>query len=697
MTASPPVCERRDDVRTVLGVSWSDPYEWLRTAPGLADVLDAETRHAAAALAPLAAEAEALAAGHGRDAVRAELGLPQRRGDLWLAPAVGHGGRYPRIVAMPRDAVDGDHVPSVGEVESRGRTLTDLGHLLAGEDVTLGTVQISACGRWVAWTQDATGAEAYTVRAAPTGTADPERVRTLVERTSAGVVIDGAGHVVAVRLDEAHRPATAVRVPLEGGAGSTLHDEHDPARRVRVELTTSGGWLVVTSATRDDARHAVVDACDAQAVARAVPTPPGRGSVAHVVVDGADHLIVTTVGAAGTVCRVGALRGGRPAPADAWHEVARWGPEVTVSTPLALRDHVLVSSRRDGRDVLLAGRWTAGDPPRLDLAPLDLVGAGTGLTLAVQPQWDDDDLIASPASYVQPPAARRVPLRAPAPRRRGGAPRPAVEYVEEVLEASADDGTRVPVTVVRHRATTGPAPLLLSGYGAYGTSVPARYNPMLRHLLDRGGAYAVAHVRGGGERGRAWHDAARGTRKRRSVDDLLACLDHLVACGVADVDRVVLSGASAGGLLMGAALTSAPHRFAGAVLDVPFLDPVTSMLDPEQALTVSDRHEWGDPGTDPAVLAAMRAYSPYENLRPGVRLPPVLVTCRRADSRVAAVECLKWVQRARHDTDGGPVLLLALPGGHTGAGAWQDNVAKAATELVWVTRVLKLGGSTDGR
>ena len=205
----------------------------------------------------------------------------------------------------------------------------------------------------------------------------------------------------------------------------------------------------------------------------------------------------------------------------------------------------------------------------------------------------------------------------------------------------------------------------------------------MRTSVDAGVVYAFAHVRGGGEKGSGWHEAARGLGKPRSFTDFLACRDELVARGLADPARIVAMGGSAGGLLVAASLNADPAAFCGVVADVPFVDPLTTMMKPELPLTISDRKEWGDPLEDPDIARCIRSYSPYHNVRP-VEYPPVLATCGSDDSRVSAVEPLKWINRLRHDATGGPFLLRVRSGGHVGNSTIDDGLREQALEYVWI-------------
>ncbi|KDV02818.1 peptidase S9 [Aeromonas sp. HZM] len=229
------------------------------------------------------------------------------------------------------------------------------------------------------------------------------------------------------------------------------------------------------------------------------------------------------------------------------------------------------------------------------------------------------------------------------------------------------DGVRVPVSLVWRKDITAPKALLLYGYGAYGTPMRPYYQPRVLSLLDRGFVYAIAHVRGGGLLGEPWYREGRGRDKQHSVDDFLAVADALARDPAIDPARLFAMGGSAGGLLVAAALNQAPTRFAGAVLQVPFVDLLGTMQDPELPLTRQEYAEWGNPAI-PGDYAAMRRLSPYDNLHKAP-YPPVYVTGGLHDSQVPYWEPLKWIASLRsHSTGTGPYLLRTeLDGGHLGA------------------------------
>jgi oligopeptidase B len=228
-----------------------------------------------------------------------------------------------------------------------------------------------------------------------------------------------------------------------------------------------------------------------------------------------------------------------------------------------------------------------------------------------------------------------------------------------------------------------PAPLVLYGYGSYEASMDPWFSIARLSLLDRGIVFAVAHVRGGGELGRRWYEDGKFGAKPNTFTDFVACARHLVDVGLTSTDRLAARGGSAGGLLMGAVTNLAPELFRLVVAEVPFVDPLTTMLDPTLPLTVIEWEEWGNPLDHPEPYRWMQSYSPYENVRPG-EYPSILATTGISDPRVGFHEPTKWVARLRDEGHGAdadddrPVLLkVELGSGHGGPSgrydAWRDE------------------------
>ena len=270
------------------------------------------------------------------------------------------------------------------------------------------------------------------------------------------------------------------------------------------------------------------------------------------------------------------------------------------------------------------------------------------------------------------------------------------DYEEHRLWATSDDGAQVPISIVARRGSredegggTRPVPVLLYGYGSYEASMDPYFSVARLSLLDRGAAFAIAHVRGGGEMGRHWYDDGKLLRKQHTFSDFVACARHLVATGWTTPALTVAEGASAGGLLIGAVANQAPGDFGAVVAGVPFVDPLTSILDPSLPLTVTEWDEWGNPLADPEVYAYMKGYSPYENVA-AVDHPAVLAMTSLHDTRVLYVEPAKWVARLRElGTGDRPVLLRTeMDGGHGGPSGRYKGWEERAFENAWVLDVL---------
>ena len=264
-------------------------------------------------------------------------------------------------------------------------------------------------------------------------------------------------------------------------------------------------------------------------------------------------------------------------------------------------------------------------------------------------------------------------------------------YVQERAWATAPDGVQVPLSIVRRAdvALDGTAPAVLYGYGSYEASMDPGFSISRLSLVDRGIVYAVAHVRGGGELGRSWYEQGKMLAKVNPVPAFGACADDLIEAGYTSADRLAARGGSAGGLLMGAVANLAPDRFRAIHAAVPFVDPLTSILDPDLPLTVVEWEEWGNPLADPEVYAYMKSYSPYENVAER-DYPAILATTSLNDTRVLYVEPAKWVAALRHvgaGRNGRAVLLKTeMAAGHGGVSGRYQSWRELAFEYAWIIR-----------
>jgi len=265
-------------------------------------------------------------------------------------------------------------------------------------------------------------------------------------------------------------------------------------------------------------------------------------------------------------------------------------------------------------------------------------------------------------------------------------------YETRLLFAPAQDGEQVPITLVARRdRAPGPSPLLLYGYGAYGVALPDSFDESRFSLIDRGFIYAIAHVRGGTEKGSRWYEDGKLAAKPNTFADFIACARHLCALGLTAPKKIVAEGGSAGGMLMGAIANTAPDIFAAIIAEVPFVDVVNTILDASLPLTPPEWHEWGNPITDAEVFRRLLSYSPYDNVR-AQAYPPILIEAGLTDPRVTYWEPAKWAQRLRdHMQGGGPIVLKTnMDAGHAGAAGRFDELEEVALRQAFA--VAAIGG-----
>ncbi len=375
-------------------------------------------------------------------------------------------------------------------------------------------------------------------------------------------------------------------------------------------------------------------------------------------------------------------RCGRPGREE-WTEVIAGSPDTRLVSADVFGRYLVVEQRHGAATQLrIVDRRTGGQ--RLAAAS----GPHVALALAVNEDYGAAAVTVRTQSLIDPPAWHDVDLASGRWHLRKRQEVPGYDparYVTERITAPAADGTQVPVTIAYRKDRTGPAPCLLYGYGAYESCEWPEFSVATASLLDRGFVYAVAHVRGGGEGGRRWWLDGRLDRKRNTFTDFIAAAGMLADQGWAEGGRIVSRGLSAGGLLQGAAFSMAPQRWRAVVAEVPFVDCVTSMLDPGIPLTINEWDEWGDP-RDPAARAYLASYSPYDNV-PAGRRPGLLVTGSLHDPRVLIHEPAKWVAKLRATgTDGGRLLFRAElgAGAHVGPAGRYDRLRYEAEILSFI-------------
>ena len=590
-------------------------------------------------------------------------------------------------------AGDTDVIPDVASSPAGEEVLLDENRLAEGHDFfALGHADVSPDGTRLAYATDVSGDEHYDLRVIDLATGAP---LAEIPDVAAGGGWAGDGRLVYLRLDEAWRPHEVWLHTLAAGEPDRLIlAEPDERFWLGVEESRDRRVVVIAAESKHSSEVRLFDAADPDAITRVVCAR--RPGLEYAVEVGGDALfIVHNRDAEDFELATAPLEATSD---EQWRPVIPGEAGVRILGVSAYRRWLVVAVRRDGLpgvDVLPlttdggpADRWSVTfDEPLYSVHAAD------------SDDSDTDRIRLVYQSMVTPPQvlqlrlddrSREVLKATPVLDHPLRGPYRATDYVQRREWARADDGTLIPISVM-HRAHTpldGSAPALLYGYGAYEMSSNDRFSIVRLSLLDWGFVYAVAHVRGGGEYGRSWYEQGRLANKPTTFSDFVSCARRLVEAGYTGPERLVAEGGSAGGLLIGAALNLAPDAFRAAHAIVPFVDALTTMLDPSLPLTVVEREEWGDPLNDPAAYALMKGYSPYENIRAGARYPALLVTSGLHDTRVEVTEPAKWVARLRRLVAADPARPILLrvqeAAGHGGPSgryqAWHD----AAFEVAWM-------------
>jgi len=555
-----------------------------------------------------------------------------------------------------------------------------------GDYVALGVREVSPDGRLLAYSADFDGDEVYQlrIRDLATGTDRPEQI----ERSYYGLAWSADSRSVFYTVtDPIYRPYQVWRhdVDTDPDDDVCVYTEDDERFEVFVRLSRSGAVIFIECESRETTETRYILATDARSAPMVVE--PRRRGIEYRAdhadgPGGGDLYLVTNDGA--TEFRL--VKAPVIAPgADGWREVAGESADTRLVACDAFARYLVLTERRGAATQLrVLDRHTGAQ--RLTQAASPHVA----LELADNPDYQAASVTVRTESLIAPPSWHDVDLASGEWQLRKRQVVPGYDparYRTARFAVPAQDGTQIPVTVA-YRAgfgRDGTAPCLLYGYGAYEACSWPEFSLPVASLLDRGYLYAVAHVRGGGEGGRTWWLDGRLDRKRNTFTDFIAVADALAADGWAAPDKIVSRGLSAGGLLQGAVFSMAPQRWRAVVAEVPFVDCVTTMLDPGIPLTVAEWDEWGDP-RDPSAHAYLASYSPYDNVPDGVR-PSLLVTGSLHDPRVLIHEPAKWVARLRATAAPGSRLLFRPElgaGAHVGPAGRYDQLRYEAEILAFI-------------
>jgi oligopeptidase B len=691
MTDTPPVAKRVEDRREFHGDVFIDPYEWLRdkSDPEVIAYLEAENDYTDQTTAYLEPLRQRIFEEIKARTKETDLSVPTRRGEWWYYVRTFEGKQYGVQCRCPVTG-PGDWDPPTfdehTEIPGEQVMLDENAEAEGHEFFALGAASVSPDGKVLAYSIDVIGDERYTLRFKDVLTG--ERYPDEITGVGAGVTWATDNRTVYyVTVDAAWRPDTVWRYRLGSGEpAEQVYHEADERFWLAVGRTRSDAYVVIASGSAITSEVRYADAADPCAQFTIV-LPRREGveySVEHAVVSGQDRFLILHNDGAVNFTLVEAPvsdPGMQRTLIVHRHDVRLDGVD-------AFANHLVVSYRREALPRLQVwpidsgGRY--GRPEEI-LFDTELMSAGLG----PNPTWDSPKLRIGAGSFITPTriydidllTGERTLLREQPVL--GGYRR--ADYVERRDWAYAGDGTRIPVSIVHRADIEFPAPAVLYGYGAYEICEDPRFSIPQLSLLDRGMMFAVAHVRGGGEMGRLWYEHGKLLDKKNTFTDFIAVAKHLIDAGLTRPQNLVALGGSAGGLLMGAVANMAPELFAGILAQVPFVDPLTTILDPSLPLTVTEWEEWGNPLSDSDVYFYMKSYSPYENIT-AKRYPPILAMTSLHDTRVHYVEPAKWVAALRHTkTDGNPVLLKTqMSAGHGGISGRYERWKEIAFQYAWL-------------
>src|SRR5712672_171838 len=686
----PPVA-RRQPVETVIhGDRLIDNYAWLRDKnnPEVIAYLNAENAYTDAALRDTEPFQEKLYQEMLGRILQTALSVPYRlRGYLYFT-RTEEVKQYP-LHYRRRDAAE--NAPE--------ELLLDLNALAAGHSfLSLGSFAVSDDNSLLAYSLDTTGFRQYTLRIKNlrAGATFPDRFERV---TSVAWASDNRTLFYTVEDETTKRSHRLYRHVLGAtDPDALLYDEADERFRIGVERTRSGGFLLLTIAshTASEVRYLRADRPDGKFQLIAPREDNHQYYAEHhpgpLQTTSSDGNFYIRTNSGGRTFRLVTVPVSDP-QREFWREVIPNRPAVMLAAAEAFQSHLVLFEREDGLPYLRIVDLTAASPNLLDASHrIEFAEPAYNASIGENPEFGASHLRFEYESFVTPRSVfdydvrtRERILRKQQPVMGGYDP---AQYVSERLHATAADRTRVPLSVVYRKSTPrdGSAPLLLYGYGSYGISMPVNFSSNRLSLLDRGVIYAVAHIRGGGELGKPWHDAGRMRRKKNTFTDFIASAEHLIALRFTNSKKLIIEGGSAGGLLMGAVSNLRPDLFHAVITHVPFVDVLNTMLDATLPLTVGEYEEWGNPQIAEDYFY-IKSYCPYTNLE-FKAYPAMLAKTGLNDSQVMYWEPAKYVAKLRAlKIDANSLLFkINMGAGHGGASGRYDYLREIALDYAFLLR-----------
>jgi len=671
VTMPPPVAPKHPHSVTVHGDTRVDDYDWMRDKDS-AEVrayLEAENAYASDFMAPTLDLQKTLYDEIVGRIQETDQSAPYRSGAFEYYHRTEEGKQY-RVYCRRE--------PGKPDTET---VLLDMNALAEGRAfLGLGAFEVSPNGQYLAFSLDETGFREYTlqIKDMRTGQVLPERI----EKVKSVAWASDSETFFYTLDDETKRPHQVLRHRL--GAveeDPVLHQEDDERFRVAVWRARSGGFVYRGSFSHTTTEIAFV-AADSPLAAFHVLAPRQQDIEYDVEHRGEEFWIRTND--RGRNFRVVRTSVKNPGP-DSWQEVVPHREDVMLEGLDLFQHFYVLLEREAGLPHVRLSSFKGDDAHRIEVdEPVYAIYPGDNEVFDARRYRYRYESLTTPDSVFDYEVSSRKSTLVKQIEVLGGYD--PSDYQAERLWASAPDGTKVPVSLVYRKGALddGPAPMLLVGYGAYGYPYPTTFSHSRVSLLDRGLVYAVAHIRGGGELGKPWHDDGRMTNKMKTFTDFIAVAEHVIAQGYTTTPELSIEGGSAGGLLMGAVANMRPDLFGKVVSIVPFVDVLNTMLDETLPLTVGEYEEWGNPNEREAYFR-IKSYCPYTNIARAA-YPTMLVRTSLNDSQVMYWEPAKYIAKLRtHKTDPHPLLfVINMDAGHGGSSGRYDYLKETALDYAFI-------------
>lgn len=680
---APPVAKTEPVELTTHGHVRVDPYFWLRERenPEVIAYLEAENAYTESMTAHTKELQERLFEEIKSRIKQDDSTVPYRLDNYFYYQRYEEGNQYP-IYARKR-----------GSLDAQEEVLLDANRLAEGKEFLSVREEIGPQHDVLAYAADTLGRRVYTIYFKNLATG--ERLPDVIPGVTGNMAWANDGKTIFYSKQD----PTTLRwhqiwrheLGTEASDDVLVYEEEEETFRTYVYKTKSREYIIIGSSQTLSDEFRFLDADDP--AGRFQLIQPRQRDLEYSVDHLGDHFFIRTNADGAENFKL--VRAHVETPGiEHWEEVVGPRDDVYLNGIELFRDYLVLSERKDGLTHLRITSWDGDDEHYLDFgepAYLAYIHVNRELDTPVL-RYGYTSMTTPNSVYDYDMAAREKTLlkQDEVP---GGFD--SADYVTERVFAEARDGARVPISIVRRTGTPvdGTAPLLLYGYGSYGASMDPTFSASRLSLLDRGFVYAIAHIRGGQELGRAWYEDGKLLKKTNSFTDFIDSAEHVSAEGYADADRMYAVGGSAGGLLMGAVMNMRPDLFHGIVAQVPWVDVVTTMLDDTIPLTTSEYDEWGNPNNS-TYYHYMLSYSPYDNVA-AVHYPNLLVTTGLHDSQVQYWEPAKWVAKLRAQKTDDNLLLLKtnMGAGHGGASGRYERYRETAFEYAFL---LDLAGLADG-